>query len=180
MNARGLFCVATAQPWLPMDSNKVAGTVCVMTDRVRRATLGDLDQLVPLFDDYRQFYGKTSNLSVARQFLDDRMSRGESVVLIAEDRDGAAIGFAQLFPSFCSVQAAPIYVLSDLFVAPAARRRGVGALLIKIAIESGRAAGAVHLELSTAITNVPAQKLYQKLGWKKDEEFYVYSVSLEG
>jgi len=151
-----------------------------MNDTVRRATVGDLDQLVPLFDGYRQFYGEASDLSLARQFLTERMSRGESVVLIAEGPDGTAIGFAQLFPSFCSVRAAPIYILNDLFVALAARRRGVGALLLKIAAETGRAAGAVRLELSTAITNVPAQKLYQKLGWKRDEEFHVYSVSLEG
>lgn len=150
-----------------------------MTDRVRRATSDDLDQLVPLFDGYRQFYGKTSDLSVARQFMTDRMSHGESVMLIAEDPGGTAIGFVQLFPSFSSVLAAPIYLLSDLFVAPAARRRGVGALLLETAAETARAAGAVRLELSTAITNVSAQRLYKALGWKRDEEFYVYSLSLE-
>jgi len=150
-----------------------------MTDKVRRATSDDLDQLVPLFDGYRQFYGKTSDLSVARQFMTDRMSHGESVMLIAEDPGGTAIGFVQLFPSFSSVLAAPIYLLSDLFVAPAARRRGVGALLLETAAETARAAGAVRLELSTAITNVSAQRLYKALGWKRDEEFYVYSLSLE-
>jgi len=151
-----------------------------MTDTVRRATLHDLEHLVPLFDGYRQFYGKTSDMAVARQFLADRMSRGESVVLIAEDCDGAAIGFVQLFPSFSSVLAAPIYVLSDLFVAPVARRRGVGTLLLKAAVETGRAARAVRLELSMAITNVSAQKLYEALGWKRDEEFYQYGLSIEG
>lgn len=150
-----------------------------MTDRVRRATLDDLDQLVLLFDGYRQFYGHASDVVVARQFLAERMSCGESVVLIAEDRDCAAIGFIQLFPSFSSVLAAPIYLLSDLFVAPVARRRGVGTLLLKAAAETGRAAGAARLELSTAITNVSAQRLYTALGWKRDEEFYVYSLSLE-
>lgn len=150
----------------------------VMTDTVRRATLDDIEQLVPLFDGYRQFYGAVSDLSLARQFLTDRMSRGESVVLLAEDRDRAGIGFAQLFPSFCSVRAAPIYILNDLFAVPPARRRGVGALLLKAAAETGRAAGAVRLELSTAITNVPAQRLYERLGWKRDEEFSVYGLLL--
>lgn len=150
-----------------------------MTDRVRQATSDDFDQLVPLFDGYRQFYGEVSDLSLARQFLAERMSRGESVVLIAQGPDLAAIGFVQLFPSFCSVRAAPIYILNDLFVAPAARRRGVGTLLLKAVAETGRAAGAARLELSTAITNVTAQRLYKVLGWKRDEEFYVYSLSLE-
>ena len=149
-----------------------------MTDTVRRATLDDLDRLVPLFDGYRQFYDKPSDMVVARQFLADRMSRDESVVLVAEDGDGTVIGFVQLFPTFSSIVAAPIYLLSDLFVVPAARRRGVGTLLLKAATETARAAGAVRVELLTAITNVYAQRLYETLGWKRDNEFYVYGLSL--
>ncbi len=149
-----------------------------MTNTVRRASIQDLDRLVPLFDGYRQFYGQRSDLIVARKFLADRLSRGESVVLIAEERDGTAIGFVQLFPTFSSILAAPIYLLSDLFVTPSARRRGVGTRLMKAAAETARAAGAVRLELSTAITNVSAQKLYEALRWKRDEEFYVYTFSL--
>lgn len=64
-----------------------------MTAPARRATLDDLDQLVPLFDAYRQFYGQHSDLIVARQFLNDRLIRNESVVLVAENDGGAAIGF---------------------------------------------------------------------------------------
>jgi ribosomal protein S18 acetylase RimI-like enzyme len=149
-----------------------------MTDTVRRATLQDLDQLVPLFDGYRQFYGQKPDLIVARQFLADRLARGESVILIAEGRGGAAIGFVQLFPTFSSVLAAPIYLLSDLFVTPGARRRGVGTLLLIAAAETARAAGAVRLELSTAITNGPAQRLYEALGWKRDNEFHQYNLGL--
>lgn len=149
-----------------------------MTDTVRRATIQDLDRLVPLFDGYRQFYRQQPDLLIARQFLADRLVRSEAVVLIAEDRDEAAIGFVQLFPTFSSILAAPIYLLSDLFVTPAARRRGVGTQLLNAAAEIARAAGAVRLELSTAITNLPAQRLYDALGWKRDEEFYVYGLSL--
>jgi GNAT superfamily N-acetyltransferase len=149
-----------------------------MTDTVRRASLQDIDQLVPLFDGYRLFYGQQPDLQIARQFLADRLARGESLVLIAEDHDGIPIGFVQLFPSFSSILAAPICLLSDLFVTPVARRRGVGRLLLTAAAEAARTAGAVRLELSTAITNVPAQRLYEALGWKRDEEFYVYSLSL--
>jgi GNAT superfamily N-acetyltransferase len=140
--------------------------------------LHDLDQLVPLFDGYRQFYGQKPDLIVARQFLRDRLARGESIVLMAEDQGGVAIGFVQLFPTFSSILAAPIYLLSDLFVTPAARRRGVGRRLLNAAAETAHAAGAVRLELATAITNMPARRLYESLGWKRDEEFYVYGLSL--
>ncbi|MBH0193665.1 MAG: GNAT family N-acetyltransferase, partial [Nitrospira sp.] len=112
-----------------------------MIPTVRQATLQDLDRLIPLFDAYRQFYGQSSDLSRARQFLKDRLAREESVVLIAEDHDGAGIGFVQLYPTFSSILAARMYLLSDLFVIPSARRQGVGALLLKVAAETARDAG---------------------------------------
>lgn len=148
-----------------------------MNHIIRRATLHDLDQLVPLFDAYRQFYGQHSDLIVARQFLRARLVRNESVVLIAEDGDGRAVGFVQLYPAFSSILALPMYVLSDLFVIPEVRRRGVGTLLLKSAVETARDAGAVCLELATAITNVSAQRLYESLGWQRDD-FYQYGLSL--
>jgi len=149
-----------------------------MTITIRRATLHDLDQLIPLFDAYRQFYGQQSDLIVARQFLNNRLTRNESVVLVAEDRDGATIGFVQLYPTFSSILAAPMYLLSDLFVVPSARRQGVGTLLLTSAAETARAAGVVRLKLATAVTNAPAQRLYEALGWQRDG-FYQYGLTLE-
>lgn len=148
-----------------------------MNATIRRATAHYLDQLVPLFDAYRQFYGQQSDIVVARQFLSDRLDRSESVVLIAEDDTGRAIGFVQLYPTFSSILAARMYMLSDLFVIPEARRRGIGARLLTSAAEAARAAGAVRLELATAITNASAQRLYESLGWQRDE-FYLYGLLL--
>ena len=148
-----------------------------MLPTVHWAVFDDLNQLVPLFDAYRRFYGQQSELTLARQFLGGRLTRNESVVLLAENDTGGAIGFVQLYPTFSSILAAPMYVLSDLFVIPDVRRRGVGTLLIKSAVETARAAGAVRVELATAITNISAQRLYESLGWRKDD-FYLYGLSL--
>jgi len=150
-----------------------------MAETVREASISDVDQLAPLFDGYRQFYGRSPDLAIARKFLAERLSRNQSRVLLAQAADGAAIGFVQLFPSFSSVRAAPIYILNDLFVAPAARGRGVGRLLMKAAADAARQAGAARLTLSTAITNAPAQALYESLGWKRDEDFYEYNLALQ-
>jgi hypothetical protein len=56
-----------------------------MTVSVRLATLQDLEQLVPLFDGYRQFYGKPSDLELARRFLSDRLAK-QDVRLVAVTR----------------------------------------------------------------------------------------------
>ena len=50
---------------------------------IYRAGLQHLDELVPLFDAYRQFYQQTSNLEGARAFLAARIGNEESVVFLA-------------------------------------------------------------------------------------------------
>lgn len=145
---------------------------------VRKASLADVPRLVPLFDQYRQFYGKPSDLAVSERFLTERLAREESVVLLAEASKGDVRGFAQLFPSFSSVRAARIYILNDLFVVPAARRSGVGSALVREAARVAQEAGAVKIKISTAIANAPAQRLYEREGWQRDEEYYEFGLVL--
>ncbi|HEV3200404.1 MAG TPA: GNAT family N-acetyltransferase [Bryobacteraceae bacterium] len=144
---------------------------------IRQAALGDLDVVVPLFDAYRRFYRLSSEAERARCFLRDRVGNNESVVFLAFV-DSAAVGFTQLYPSFSSGAMAPIFILNDLFVAPAARHCGVGSALLQAAAEHGRRVGAVRLVLSTEATNRTAQSLYERSGWKRDTVFWVYQLAL--
>lgn len=50
---------------------------------VRQAVLSDLDALAGLFDGYRQFYGKSSDLPAATVFLKARFEHGQSVLFLA-------------------------------------------------------------------------------------------------
>ncbi|HZQ51564.1 MAG TPA: GNAT family N-acetyltransferase [Bryobacteraceae bacterium] len=144
---------------------------------VRRATIEDLDTLVPLFDAYRQFYRQPSAPTEARRFLRDRLEQNESIVFLALV-EAAAVGFTQLYPSFSSAAMARIFILNDLFVAPEARRRGGGAALLQAATEHGRRAGAARLALSTELNNKAAQSLYEKAGWRRDTVFCTYQLTL--
>jgi len=145
---------------------------------VRRATLADVELIVPLFDAYRQFYEQARNLALAREFLRERLERDQSVIFVALHSDGAAVGFTQLFPSFSSASAQRIFILNDLFVDPAARRNGVGQQLLEAAAEFGRGEGAIRLTLSTAHSNTSAQSLYEAQGWRRDEVFRNYYLPL--
>lgn len=149
-----------------------------MTVSIRQATAADVDLVAPLFDAYRQFYRQPADLPRARRFLAERLSQRQSTVLVAETTDGAAVGFVQLYPCFSSIRAARVFILSDLFVAPSSREGGVGRLLMEAAAQFARATGAVGLELATAKTNAPAQRLYESLGWQRDEMFYQYGLDL--
>ncbi len=143
----------------------------------RHATADDLDALAPLFDAYRRFYEQPGDVALASDYLHARMERRESTILVAE-ADGQLLGFCQLYPTWCSVAAARIFVLYDLFVDEGVRRAGVGRALMLAAQHFGRQAGAVRLDLSTARTNARAQALYESLGWQRDEAYLVYSVAL--
>ncbi len=143
----------------------------------RRAGPHDLDALVPLFDAYRRFYEQPADLARARAFLGARLGHGDSVILLAE-RDGEPTGFCQLYPTWCSVSAAALFILSDLYVVPEARQHGVGRALMRAAEAHARAAGAVRVSLETAHTNVTAQALYESLGWRRDETYRTYGLTL--
>jgi ribosomal protein S18 acetylase RimI-like enzyme len=149
-----------------------------MNFAVRQATIHDLDKIVPLFDAYRQFYGKSSDPALARSFLAERFQHHESIIFLALDATGAAVGFTQLYPLFSSVNAGRKYLLNDLFVVSSARRVGDAEQLLQAAAEFARAQGALSLSLSTATTNTPAQRLYESLGWKRDNEFHEYNLKL--
>src|ERR1044071_5412994 len=144
---------------------------------VRRATLRDLARLVPLFDAYRRFYRQPSDPDRAETFLRERLAGGESVIFLALDRDAAA-GFVQLYPSFWSVAACRSWILNDLYVAPAFRGRGVGRELMERARAPAIETGAGGMSLATQRTNAAAQRLYEALGWRRDEEFLHYELGL--
>jgi ribosomal protein S18 acetylase RimI-like enzyme len=147
---------------------------------VRPAEATDLHRVAQLFDLYRQFYKQPTDLPLAEKFISERFANRESVILVASTSTPAIVGFTQLYATFCSVSAGPIYVLYDLFVEEASRRHGVARTLMTASYDYARQTGAIRLELSTAITNVKAQALYESLGWVRDVEFYRYSLAIDG
>jgi len=154
-----------------MDGNRVS------TVSIRQAVLADLEQLSVLFDGYRQFYGRASDVAAAKQFLLDRFSHNESVLFIAHE-GSVAVGIAQLYPSFSSVSLGRIYILNDLFVNESGRRKGVGSKLMGAVVDNAKKAGAIRLGLSTAFTNTSAQALYEAEGWERDDDFF-YNFAIE-
>ncbi len=145
---------------------------------VSQATLDDLDALTPLFDGYRVFYQRPSDPDTAREFLCERLALRESVIFIARDANGAALGFTQLYPCFSSVSARRLWILNDLFVAENARGSGVARALMDAAHKHARQTGAIRLVLQTARDNRPAQALYESLGYVRSEGMYEYSLEL--
>jgi GNAT superfamily N-acetyltransferase len=142
--------------------------------RIIKATLEDLETIVPLFDGYRVFYKQRSDPSAARTFIRARLQKEDSVILLAVSDQGEGMGFTQLYPSFSSVSMQGVYILNDLFVSEVHRGKGLGEALLEQAKEFARKEGSRGLTLETAIDN-PARRLYERLGWKKDDEVFHYT-----
>lgn len=130
-----------------------------------------------LFNQYRMFYQQPSNLEGATQFIQERLQKNDSTILLARENE-AVMGFTQLYPSFSSVSMKPIWILNDLFVEEAYRKQGVAQQLMAEAEAFARGTGAIRVTLSTQISNAVARSLYESRGYVRDEDFYHYTLPL--
>ncbi|MFP5109913.1 GNAT family N-acetyltransferase [Neobacillus sp. C211] len=140
---------------------------------IQKATISDLDSLSVLFDLYRVFYEQTSDLEGAREFLKARILNDESVVFMAVDGEHP-VGFVQLYPSFSSVSMVRSWVLNDLYVKEQFRGKGAGEKLIQKAILFAEETGAKGVMLETGQENITAQRLYEKIGFERESNYFYY------
>lgn len=140
------------------------------------ATAEDLERIVPLFTDYLNFYERTPKHEDIVKFLAKRLRNEESIFLYVTYKD-QIIGFTQLYPSFSSLSLKRSYILNDLYVAPDYRKLGAAQALMEEAFAFCQQAGAVYVTLETHPDNVSAQKLYEKIGMSRDDEFWHYTKS---
>lgn len=148
---------------------------------VKKATIEDLEKLNLLFDVYRIFYKKESDLESSKQFLRERIENNESEIFIATFDDKNAeeklVGFVQLYPIFSSTRLKRLWLLNDLFVDAAFRGKGISVLLIDEAKKLAKKTNSAGLMLETAKDNIEGNNLYPKMGFKLDTEhnFYYWS-----
>ena len=141
---------------------------------VRNADQNDVEKLAILFDAYRIFYEKETNLIEAKKFLSERIVNNESRIIVATDND-VLIGFVQLYPIFSSTRMKKLWLLNDLFVDEKHRGKGISKLLIEKCKIVCTDTGACGLILETAKTNKTGNSLYNKTGFILDGDHNYYS-----
>lgn len=145
---------------------------------VRRANLEDLNALAVLFDEYRQFYGSSSNLKESLNFLNQRFENQQSVIFI-HAKDDVITGFVILYLGFSSLSCSSYYILDDVYVTPVYRRQGSAKQLIDTAILFARQENAQRISLETQKNNYHSHQLYEQMGFVKDSEFQTYHCFLK-
>jgi ribosomal protein S18 acetylase RimI-like enzyme len=143
--------------------------------KTRKASVTDIENVSQLFDAYRIFYKKDSDLQGAKQFLLERIEKKESEIFVAEDDNNQLAGFVQLYPIFSSTRMKRLWLLNDLYVNEKYRGQGVSVLLIEEAKKLCKESNACGLVLETAKSNEVGNKLYPQTGFSLDLEHNYYS-----
>ena len=147
---------------------------------IQPALLTDVAELAGLFDAYRVFYGAEPAPLKADAFVHGLIIHGKTHFFLAREAEGLPmLGFVHLMPSISTVAMRPIWLLEDLFVAPASRQKGVATALMAYAENFARQTGAERLTLATAHDNSTAQSLYKRMGYVKEEHFWYYHRKLD-
>ncbi|HEY4539415.1 MAG TPA: GNAT family N-acetyltransferase [Faecalibacter sp.] len=142
------------------------------------AHLHHLDELTLLFDAYRQFYDKPSDIDAAKSFLTDRMENQESVIYCSVNEENQITGFVQLYPLFSSTRLKRFWILNDLFVLPQFRGNGYSKALIEEAKNLCKQTNACGMLLETSKENQIGNQLYPETGFirRDDANFYEWEI----
>jgi len=136
--------------------------------QIREAKLSDLENLSDLFNSYRMFYGKKSDLKVANEFLRSRIENKDSKIFVC-DLNNELSGFVQLYPIFSSTRVSKYWLLNDLFVDIEKRGKGYSKLLIDRSKELVIESKACGMMLETEKSNDIGNMLYPSTGFKKNK-----------
>ena len=145
---------------------------------IKEATVEDSEIIGEVFDLYRQFYKKNPDKVISIEYIKQRLTNKESTIFFVEE-DNVCIGIVQLYITFDSLELSKKIILYDLFVRSEYRKKGIGAMLMNVSKDFAENNNITGIELSTAISNGTAQRLYESLGYERDNEFYNYYLSIK-
>jgi ribosomal protein S18 acetylase RimI-like enzyme len=136
---------------------------------VRRAEHADLDAVVRLIGEFRDWWGKSQPSEdvirgAAARLLDDAATE----YLLAFDGSADAVGVCQLRYRLSVWTGSDDCWLEDLFVSESARSGGHGRALVEAAFDSARARGCRRIELDVNEQNTDALRFYESLGFSSE------------
>jgi GNAT superfamily N-acetyltransferase len=146
--------------------------------QIRSAQKRDETAWKALWAAYNAFYGADIPARVTNRTWTRLIDKRSSLFCrLAVDDDGAVIGFANAVLHEGTWVSRPICYLEDLFVAPAARKRGVATALIEDLIRLGRAKKWSRIYWHTHATNAAARHVYDRFA--KADGFVRYRLFLK-
>jgi ribosomal protein S18 acetylase RimI-like enzyme len=158
-------------------------------NELRKATLADYDAIIAFYDDVtsrtpdilhhaRWQKGKHPTAEGVRSYIEEgsmyvHEEQGSIVGVMAltmyQDDMYHAVNWSQ------PLQDDAVAVLHIFAVSPDCQGKGLGARLVRAAVELARENGKKAVRLDTLASNVPAQHLYESLGFRYRGQQYLYA-----
>ena len=147
---------------------------------IRFATAADAATIVRLIRALAGYENLIDQVRISEaDVLRDGFGERPCFECLLVEAEGAAIGFALFYQTYSTFAGRPEVWVEDIFVAEAARGRGVGrklmARLAALALERDCA----HLALSVLHWN-PAQDFYRRLGLEHVQDWLSYRIDRDG
>ena len=151
-----------------------------MSDKlqIKIAQPDDFEKIGEVFNLYRQFYEKESNIEACKNYIHERLINNEAQIFYIEN-EKECMGITQLYTTFDSLELSKKIILYDLYVRSEYRNKGIGRMLMNAAKSFAEKKGVTSIELSTSINNKNAQSLYESLDYQRDTEFYDYYLAIK-
>jgi GNAT superfamily N-acetyltransferase len=139
---------------------------------ISRVGPDDLADLLPLMRGYCDFYAVDPSdedlIALSTSLIGDPDCEGLQLIARSPE-DGAAVGFATIYWTWSTSDAARIGVMNDLFVAESARGSGLAERLIEACRAECTRRGARRLTWQTAPDNARAQAVYDRVGGTREQ-----------
>jgi ribosomal protein S18 acetylase RimI-like enzyme len=131
--------------------------------RIRPATRADADVVVAMVHELCACEGESGSAFTREVFERDGCGPGAAFALLLAERGRAVVGYVQCLPAYDSGFAQRGVFVSDLYVRPAERRRGVGRALLAAAARAVQTDGGGYLWLTSRTGNRGARAFYRTL-----------------
>ena len=139
---------------------------------IRRATLSDLERIIPLCIDYCTADNREVNEPKIRSGLAGLLDSDENgFILIACDEHDLPVGYAAVSTGWSLEIGGADYILDEIFIQQ--RGEGIGRQLIAAAEDRCAELGVRRIFLETERPNVRARSLYARLGFVEDDSVWM-------
>ncbi len=140
---------------------------------VRLAKLEDQVDVCRLWTMLLEFYQKQASEEVLERSFRFAVQHPEKVLVFIILIEGVVTGTASLHLGHYSTWSDGWYGhIEDVLIDPDYRGRGLAEVLVRHAIEAAREENLTRVEVNALISNQPARRLYEKLGFSSDSVAY--------
>ena len=143
---------------------------------IRKGRKADSKELIRLVLALAKFEHLEPPSEAGRKRLVEDVFENKRINLFVAAEGKRLLGYALYFYTYSSFLAKPSLYLEDLFVLEEHRKRGVGSALFKRCVSEAVAKECGRMEWAVLTWNEKALRFYEKLGAKRQSEWYTYRL----